>query len=288
MLGLPLLALLHEGTVVWFGPIHALLTLVVLRRGTGAGWLRGLGTTALMYLPLAVVLLGVVAFGRATPEDAAQICGRWEALGVLGAGACADVGGPGLSLLAPAIGALGWSAQDAYAVTVNASPPKAIALWLVVLPVLGFATLAVGGMASRSIAAGRPSEGFLDWLAAPGAALAGLFFLLPLVLPGPVYLVAHDFGRWLALVSISYMMISLSPEMVALLARRGAVAPASAAGSTPVAQTRRYWLGFAGKGLFLLLCITALRLPHCCAGFQILAPSVRTVVENLLALVGAR
>lgn len=286
MLGLPLLGLLHEGTVLWFGPTHALLTLLVLRRGTDAGWLRALGTTTLLYLLPALVLLGVFAFGRATPDDAARICSGWETLGALGPGACDDTLDARMSLHAPAIGALGWSVQYAVEVAANALPPKAIVIWLIALPLLAFATLAVGGMASHSIAAGRPSERFLDWLSPPAAPIAALFFLLPLLLPAPIYIIAHDYGRWLALVGINYVMISLSPEVVALLVRRRAPAPAAA--STTLARTRGYWLGFTGKALFLLLCITALRLPHCCAGFHILAPSVRTAVENVLALLGSR
>jgi hypothetical protein len=289
ILGLPLLALLHEGTVLWFGPTHALLTLLVLRRGAAAGWSRALVTTMLMYLLPALVLLFVFAFGRATPEDAARICSGWETLGALGPGACEDVLDARMSMQAPAIGALGWSVQYAVEVTANALPPKAIVIWLIVLPLLAFATLAVGGMASRSIAAGRPSERFLDWLSPPAASIAALFFLLPLLLPAPIYVIAHDYGRWLALVSINYAMISLSPEVVALLTRREkpGSAPKPAAASMPSPEIRHYWIGFAGKALFLLLCIAALRLPHCCAGFHILAPSVRTIVENVLALVGA-
>lgn len=282
MLALPVHALMHEGTALWFGPTHALLTLVVLLRGAGWGWLRALLTTAGWYLPLALVLVIIVLFGRGSPDDALTICRHWQAEGVFGAAVCSDYERGIMLQSAPAIHALGWTFQEAIQIAVNALPPKSIALWLVLLPTLAVATLAVGGMASRAIAEARPAEGFFNWLSPPASGLAVWFFLVPLLLPVPLYIVAHDFGRWFAVACINYAMLSLSPEVVGLMkSRRVSPQPASA---PAVPCGRRCWIGFSAKALFLMLCISAWYLPHCCSGFHTLAPSVRTLIENLSAL----
>ena len=284
MLALPVHALLHEGTALWFGPTHGLLTLTVLRRGGGWGWGRALAITLGLYLPLALTLLIVLLFGRGSPEDALIICRHWQDRQVLGPGVCSSDMGVAMLQAAPAIHALGWTMGEGIRIAANALPPKAIALWLTQLPILAIATLAVGGMASRGIAEGRPAEGFFSWLSPPGSTLALLFFLLPLLLPAPIYIVAHDLGRWFTVACLNFAMLSLSPQVVGLLKPRWPNRPSVQPPVAAVPPSRRYWLGFTAKALFLLLCVTAWYLPHCCAGFHILQPSVRTLIENAAVL----
>ncbi len=44
-------------------------------------------------------------------------------------------------------------------------------------------------------------------------AMAYKYFLLPLLISAPLYILGWDMGRWFTVICINYVMVSLSPEL---------------------------------------------------------------------------
>jgi len=110
------------------------------------------------------------------------------------------------------------------------------------------------------------------------------YFLLPLLLSAPLYIMGWDIGRWFAVTCISYVMIMLSIELN--YAEFKFSNGTAAKDKTPTELRiggQNVLLDYA-KWLLLLSIVFFIRLPHCCIEYNVFSEPFQSLVKKIISL----
>lgn len=289
---LPLHVLVHESSVLLFVPVHAVITYFVLRLNPSFNRRRRLGCIALVYLPVFVAFLMVFAFGRPGFDVAHAITQKWELAGALEQGASDIARKDPMWALPASLTALPWTFAQATSLSLSLSPNRIMA-WVLNFLGFGFATAYVCRNVTRSILCtqsgtfSKAGTTVMDL----SRAMCHRYFLLPIGLSMPLYVLGWDMGRWFAVSCINYAMISMSREVILLevcVVDRTNVEGSS----TPKDPPQEDPCGIESSSLqyysvmfSLLFLIFFIRVPHCCNDWlRMLAKPLRSLVKMLLDL----
>ena len=262
---LPAIVLVHEGNFLLFVPLHAMVTLTVLRRQAGRGLVPAGVWTGLLYLPAALAFAVVYMAGTPGYPALLGICEKWAAAGALRETTCFlppdKLSG---STLPGAFIPMQWSLAKAAYITRMIISMNWIA-WALILPVLGAALWYLGRQAVYSLLRSRSSRTFSPPSARRYAgAFWRRFFLAPLLLSLPVYLTAYDYGRWFTVACIDFCLLAVSLDLPCRefsLLEKESDEGSTAAGSPEHLDGRPV---FYGVSIVICLLALALWLPHYC------------------------
>jgi len=262
---LPVIILVHEGNFLLFVPLHAMITLTVLRTQARRTFPRLALWTGLLYLPAAIAFGAVYLAGTPGYDTLLGLCNKWLAAGALQDGTCVlppnQLSG---STLPGSFNPMGWSVAQAAHFT-----QELIFMhwgtWLLILPLLGICLWYLVRQALYSILRSRSPQSF-----SPRSAqrYSGVFFrkyfLIPLLFSLPIYFTAYDYGRWFTVTCINFVMLAVSLDLPCLeFALRKQGAGEETAGAVSRAHLDHPMVFYA---VSILICILAvvLWLPHYC------------------------
>jgi hypothetical protein len=257
--------LIHEGTFLLFIPLHAMITLTVLRMNAAREFKRAALLTGLLYLPAAIAFGAVYLAGTPSHQTLLGICEKWVAAGALREGTCvlppSRLSG---STLPASFEPMEWPLARAASITwffISTHWKE----WILILPTLGTSLWYLIRQAVYSVLRSRSPQSF-----SPQSALrySGLFFCkyfcVPLLLALPTYLTAWDYGRWFTVTSINFAMLAVSMNLPC----REFALQKTAADEGPAATDSRQHLDnrVVFYGVSIIICILALVLwlPHYC------------------------
>ncbi len=262
---LPAIILVHEGNFLLFVPLHALITLTVLRMTPSRSFWRAASWTGLLYLPAALAFGAVYLSGTPTYQTLLDICAKWAAAGALRTPTCVlppeRLSG---STLPGAFIPMQWSLPRAVEIT------KIIVLmnwyaWLAILPLLGFSLWYLHRQAQYAILRARFLQNFSPQAARRFTSLFfRKYFLVPLLCSLPVYFTAYDYGRWFTVTCVNFILLAVSVNLPCLeFARQKASAGDALPADQSPAHLDRPLVFYA---LSALICVLALILwlPHYC------------------------
>jgi hypothetical protein len=262
---LPAIILIHEGNFLLFVPLHAMLTLSVLRMNAKRGFARAALWTGLLYLPAALAFGAVYLSGTPSYSTLLGICEKWRAAGALRESSCHlppdKLSG---STLPGALIPMEWPLGKAAYITrvVISMNWKA---WALILPTLGIAVWYLVRQAVYSILRSRSPQPFSPRSAVRYSSLFFLmYFVIPLLLSLPVYVTAYDYGRWFAVTCINFALLAVSvnlPVREFALRRKGVAEDTAAAHSRGHADSP---LVFYGASIVICILALVLWLPHYC------------------------
>jgi hypothetical protein len=211
---LPAIILVHEGNFLLFVPLHAMITLTVLRMKARPNFTRTALWTGLLYLPAALAFGAVYLSGTPSYETLLGICEKWAAAGAIREGTCFlppdKLSG---STLPGSFIPMQWSLPKAAQVTQTIVSMNWKA-WILILPTLLILLWYLVRQAVYSILRFRSPQAF-----SPQSAqrYSGLFFrkyfLLPFLFSLPVYFTAYDYGRWFTVACINFSMLAVSVNL---------------------------------------------------------------------------
>jgi hypothetical protein len=262
---LPAIILVHEGNFLMFVPLHAMITLTILRMEAQGDFTRAALWTGLLYLPAVIALAAVYLAGTPRYQMLLGICNKWAAAGALREGTCVlppdKLSG---STLPGSFIPMEWSLEKATDITrmIISLNWKA---WIVILPALGISLWYLVRQAVYSILRSGSLQSF-----SPQSArrYAGLFFrkyfLIPLLFSLPVYFTAYDYGRWFTITCINFAMLAVSVNLPCrefALRRKGTGEGYAGADAQAHMDDRMVFYGVS-----IIICILALVLwlPHYC------------------------
>ncbi|MBN2258138.1 MAG: hypothetical protein JW704_09990 [Anaerolineaceae bacterium] len=263
---LPSIILIHEGNFLLFVPLHAMITLTLLRQKAPRDFLLTAVWTGLLYLPAALAFSTVVLTGVPGHERLLGICNKWLAVGALRENACVlppdRLSG---STLPGSFIPMEWSLASATYITRTIISMNWEA-WILILPTLGISLWYLIRQAVYSNLRSRFLQSF-----SPQSMLrySGLFFykyfLIPFLLSLPVYFTAYDYGRWFTVTCINFSMLAVSVDLPCweFVQRKKKVADE---GST-AAKTQEHLdnrLVFYGASIIICILALILWLPHYC------------------------
>jgi hypothetical protein len=262
---LPAIILVHEGNFLLFVPVHAMITLTVLRLNPPSGLKRAALRTGLLYLPAALTFGAVYLGGTPSYTTLLAVCEKWNAVGAIQEGSChlppSRLGG---STLPGSFIPMSWSLAQAASIT-RMIVSMRWKDWILILPVLGILIWYLVRQAEYSILRSRFPQFF-----SPPSALryAGLFFgkyfFIPLLLSLPVYVTAYDYGRWFTVACINFVLVAVSVNLpvrdFARVQKGGA--EGSVAADSPEHGDHR--LVFYGASVVICILALVLWLPHYC------------------------
>jgi hypothetical protein len=265
LLLLPAIILIHEGNFLLFVPIHALITLTLLRRQTTRGFLRAAVWTGLLYLPAALTFGAVYLSGTPGYPMLLGICRKWLATGAIREGTCVlppeKLSG---STLPGAFIPMEWSLAKAAYITRVIVSMDWIA-WVLILPTLAVMLWYLGRQAVYSILRSRFTQAF-----SPQAARRYVgqffceFFLLPLLFSLPIFFTAYDYGRWFTVACVNFVLLAVSVNLpgrgFGLRKQNGEESPGEA---DPPEHLDPGPVFYGVSGLICLLALV-LWLPHYC------------------------
>jgi hypothetical protein len=262
---LPLIILTHEGNFLLFVPLHAVITLTVLRMDGKPGFARAAVRTCLLYLPAALTFMAVYLAGTPTYAMLLGICQKWIPAGAIREGSC--VLPPeklSASTLPGSFIPMQWTLPRAAGITLMVISRNWLA-WLVILP-------ALGGMLwylVRQAVYSTLRFSFPTTFQRPAALKYSKdffirFFLIPFAASVPVYFTAYDYGRWFTVACVNFVLVAVSLNLPCReYARRlkesgdGAVT-----GDSPEFVDRRPV--FYGVSIVICALALVLWLPHYC------------------------
>jgi hypothetical protein len=262
---LPAIILVHEGNFLLFVPLHAVITLSVLRLSARRSLSQAALAAGLMYLPAALAFGAVYLSG--TPQHATLlgVCEKWAAAGALRESSCVlppeRLSG---STLPGSFIPMQWTLSKAASIT-GIVVGMQWSAWLLILPTLGVSLWYLGRQAVYAILRSRSPRSF-----SPRAAqvYAGLFFrkffLIPLLFSLPIYFTAYDYGRWFTVVCVNFTLLVVStnlPLREFAIWTKGVGEISEAADAPEHLDNRPIFYGVS-----VLICILALvlLLPHYC------------------------
>lgn len=262
---LPAIVLVHEGSFLLFVPLHALITLAVLRMKAGHGFWRAAFWTGLLYLPAALAFGAVYLSGTPGYTTLLGICEKWAALGALREGTCIlppeKLSG---STLPGSFIPMQWSLAKIAAITRGIISMNWKA-WILVLPALGISLWYLVRQALYAILRSRNPQSFSAQTARRYTGVFfGKYFLVPLLAALPVYFTAWDYGRWFTVTCINFTLLAVSANLPGReFALRKPAAEAGPAAADAPAYLDERWVFY---GVSSLICILALVLwlPHYC------------------------
>ncbi|MGD0707196.1 MAG: hypothetical protein ABSA51_01945 [Anaerolineaceae bacterium] len=262
---LPAIILVHEGNFLLFVPLHAMITLTVLRMKPGRTFMQAALWSGLLYLPAALAFGVVYLAGTPGYPTLLGICNKWLAAGALRESSCMlppdKLSG---STLPGSFIPMQWSLGQAAYITREVISFDWEA-WILILPILGISIWYLVRQAVYSILRSRSAQSF-----APQSArrYAGLFFrkyfLIPFLFSLPIYFTAYDYGRWFTVTCINFAILAVSANLPCLefAQRKPEVDESSTADNSPEHLDRR--LVFYGASIIICILALVLWLPHYC------------------------
>ncbi len=260
---LPAILLVHEGNFLLFVPLHALITLAVLRMNSSQRFTRAALWTGLLYLPATITFIGVYLAGTPGHAQLLGICEKWLAAGALRESSC---------ILPP--DRLSGSTLPGSFIPMEWSLPKAMSItamiislnwkaWVTILPVLGVSLWYLSRQALYALLRARASESFSVREAQRFTnRFFWVYFLIPFLCSLPIYLTAYDYGRWLTVTSINFCMVLVSQELPGREFAR--LKTEADEGSAPAPEhLDTGWVFYGVSGLICVLALV-LWLPHYC------------------------
>ena len=260
---LPIQILLHEASFLLFVPVHMIITLSIFRQDSSITPLSGIYRLGLVYLPVLITIMAVYIFGRPSLDTVIVLCNKWELAKVFGSGVCSLDGKEVMWALPGAFAALPWSFSQHISLTMSFSP-RTIMYWCLIILILSIVTVYIGSEVSRSLMCKKYAGDSNNNQILSSANIIGLkYFLLPLLFSLPIYL-AWDIGRWFAVTSINYIMITLSRELnfAENQIKKSCHLDIDLITRIPSLEGNMRW--YMIIMFIILLIIFFLRLPHCC------------------------
>jgi hypothetical protein len=262
---LPAIILVHEGNFLLFVPLHAMITLAVLRMNPPRGFKRAALRTGLLYLPAALTFAAVYLTGTPNYQTLFAICEKWNAAGAIREGSCQlppeKLSG---STLPGSFIPMEWSLGKAVYITRTVISMNWKA-WILVLPMLGISLWYLVRQTVYCLLHSRSPQSFSPQSALRYSGLFfGKYFLIPLLLSLPVYLTAYDYGRWFTVTCFNYAMVAVSltlPVWEFALRKKGAEEGYVTADPREYADHR---LIFYALSIVVCFLAVVLWLPHYC------------------------
>lgn len=279
---IPAHVLIHESSFLLFLPVHVLISYTILRSRFSAGTRVQIFRLILLYLPALVTFAVVFFWGRPTFETAYNICRKWQLVDALGGQVCRATGNP-MRALPGSLSALAWTFSQAISIPLSLTRSMVMA-WLVNFLLVGGVTLYVGRMTTRFLRPQTISQTDEIEISHTYARLMSYkYFLLPLLLSAPLYILGWDIGRWFAVTCLNYVMVSLSPDLHTVESQL----PRKTTGQKSPGRTYEFTGGtwwYVLNGLFLLGVILSLRMPYCCEhdGWKMLAEPIQSIVKMIV------
>lgn len=205
---LPALVFIHESTFLLYLPIHGIITLAVLRYDNSINTRKRLFYLIAIYSPVLLSFLIVYFFGSPGIAQARSICYKWEYLNVFDTNYCHDMTG--------SIGSLAIPMSNGIRQFTNLTGSMAL-VWFLDILVLGLSTVFLGSQVIRDTQIKVFPEGSdANPISLTSNTILIKYFLLPLILCLPLYVIAVDYGRWFTVTCINFIMVTLSPEIIRL------------------------------------------------------------------------
>jgi len=262
---LPAIILVHEGSFLLFVPLHALITLTVLRMKAARGFTRAALWTGLLYLPAALAFGAVYLSGTPGYTTLLGICEKWAALGALRENTCIlppeKLSG---STLPGSFIPMQWSLAKIASIT-RVFISMNWKAWIVILPTLGISLWYLVRQALYSILRSRNPQSFPAQAARRYTGVFfGKYFLVPLLFALPIYFTAWDYGRWFTVTCINFTLLAVSANLPCreFALRKQAAGAGSAAAGAPGHLDHR--LVFYGVSVLICILALVLWLPHYC------------------------
>lgn len=262
---LPAITLIHEGNFLMFVPLHAMITLTILRMKDPRHFTRSAFWTGLLYLPAAVAFGAVYLAGTPSHPTLLAICEKWNAAGAIREGSChlppSRLSG---STLPASFEPMEWPLMQA-ASTTRFFISTHWKEWILLLPTLGISLWYLVRQALYSVLRSRSPQSF-----SPQSArhYAGLFFYkyfgVPLLLSLPIYFMAWDYGRWFTVTCINFSMLAVSVNLpFREFALQKKIADAGTA-ATDSPEHLDHRLVFYSVSIIICILALVLWLPHYC------------------------
>lgn len=290
---LPIHVFVHESSIFLFAPVHIIITYSVLRLNPSINFRQILFYLVLIYMPVIIAFLIVFTFGRPSYDVAQAICKKWELANALEVGEYDLIGKDRMWALPGSLTALSWTLSQACSLTLSISAVQFVA-WFLVFAVLGFTTAYFSKSVSRSFAnnsIGTIGKTKTTFTKHHSNIMCYKYYLIPIVISIPLYMMGWDFGRWFAVSCINYAMISLSREVNYM---ECCFAIRKRAGNSFFTKSQLPVNSFASdvnsrphyfEWVFLLLIVFFIRLPHYCNSvINMLASPLRPMLRLLLHL----
>jgi hypothetical protein len=262
---LPSIILIHEGNFLLFVPLHAMITLTILRMNSPQGFQRAILGTGRLYLPAALAFAAVYLTGTPSYHTLRAICEQWKAVGAYREGSCFlppdKLSG---STLPGAFIPMEWSLTKAVGIT-----SWDISLhwkeWILILPILGISLWFLVRQAVYSILHARVPESFSPQSARRYSGLFfGKYFFVPLLLSLPVYVTAYDYGRWFTVTCINFALVAVSANLACREFALGKSKPGEESPATGPQEFADHAYIFYGVSIALCILALSLWLPHYC------------------------
>lgn len=284
---LPVHVFIHEASFLLFVPTHLIITYSILRLDLSVNLRQKLFYLILIYLPVILAFSIVFIFGRPSFDVAHAICKKWEISKALEAGACSISGKDTMWALPGSLTGLPWSFSQAASLTFSFSV-KNILAWISIFTILGFSTAYSGSRIAISLI----SDHFNDFTDTAFARyhsknMIRKYFLLPLIISVPLYIMGWDLGRWFAVSCINFVMISLSRDIHYAQDGVGNVGEAGVRITTKQQSFEESTRSYHIKLFLLLLIVFFIRMPHCCPinMFSLLAEPIQSLALKIVSLI---
>jgi len=262
---LPAIILVHEGNFLLFVPLHAMITLTVLRMKARLNFPQAALWAGLVYLPAALAFGAVYLSGTPRYSVLLGICDKWAATGAIREGTCHlppdKLNG---STLPGAFIPMQWSLPKAAQITqfVILMNWKA---WMVILPALLIMLWYLFRQVMYAILCSRSQRSFSLQSA---QRYAGLFFrkyfLIPFLLSLPVYFTAYDYGRWFTVTCINFSMLAVSVNYPCWEFTHHVMEPDEGSAAADSREHLDHRLVFYGISILICILALVLWLPHFC------------------------
>jgi len=281
---LPVHVFIHEASFLMFVPIHIIITYSIMRLNPSISPSRRIFNLTLIYLPVLLAFSLVFIFGRPSFEVALAICKKWELAKALKPGSCSISGKGTMRALPGAIRGLPWSFSKAASLTMSFSA-KTILAWILIFSIMGFSTVYIGSMVIRSLISNNFTRDSDTTLTRQYSKIIGYkYFLLPLLISTPLYIMGWDLGRWFAVNCINYIMITLSRELNYAESKFGNDTEAKTEILNQIPTLGESTLWYHINLFFLLLILFFIRLPHSCIGYNMLAEPLKSLAKIILGM----
>lgn len=281
---LPIHVFIHEASFLLFVPVHVIITYTIIRFDPSVNLRRRIIYLTFVYLPVLFAFAIVFIFGQPSFEVALAICKKWELAKALEAGSCNISGKDIMWALPGSITALPWSFSQAASLTLSFSV-KTILSWIIIFSTMGLSTVYIGIMIAPSIV-NKHFKGASDTTLTRqySKIMCYKYFLLPLLISAPLYIMGWDIGRWFAVSCINYAMIMLSSEINYAEIRSGSYPETKIEILAKDPIFEQDILLYYIKLFFLLLIVFFIRLPHCCNnGYNMLAEPVKSLAMRIIS-----
>jgi hypothetical protein len=262
---LPAVILVHEGNFLLFVPLHAMITLSVLRWNPPRGIRRAALWTGLLYLPAALTFVAVYLTGTPSYQTLYAICEKWNAAGAIREFSChltpEKLSG---STLPGSFIPMQWPLSKAVEIT-----RWFISLrwkdWILVLLPLGISLWYLVRQGVYSILRSRFPQSFSPQSALGYSGLFyGKYFFLPLLLSLPVYVTAYDYGRWFTVTCINFAMVAVSAVLPCREFALGKRIPGEGSAAADSKDHADPPIVFYGVSIVICILALVLWLPHYC------------------------